>query len=62
MAGLSFQQARAKLVDLTYDKDMAHDRWLQDKSNQERYEKFKALKLQVEALNEALNGKSEWRH
>jgi hypothetical protein len=62
MAGLSFQQARAKLVDLTYDKDMAHDRWLQDKSNQEKYEKFKALKLQVEALNEALNGKSEWRH
>jgi hypothetical protein len=41
---------------------MAHDRWLQDKSNQEKYEKFKALKLQVEALNEALNGKSEWRH
>ena len=59
MAGLSFKQAREKLNDLRYKKEMLLDRCKQEKDNQALWDSLKVMKADIEALEEAVNGKSE---
>jgi hypothetical protein len=59
MAGMSFKQAREKLDDLRYKKEMLLDRCRREKDNQELWDSLKAMKAEIEALDQAVNGKSE---
>lgn len=59
MAGLSFKQAREKLNDLRYKKEMVLDRCKQEKDNQALWDLLKVIKAEIAALEEAVNGKSE---
>ena len=59
MAGLSFKQAREKIEELRYNKEMLGMRLQKDKGNHDLYAQFKAAKEELTALEEAVNGKSE---
>jgi hypothetical protein len=59
MAGMSFKQAREKLDDLRYKKEMLLDRCRREKDNQGLWDSLKEMKAEIEALDQAVNGKSE---
>jgi len=52
MAGMSFKQAREKLEDLRYKKEMLLDRCRREKDNQELWDSLKAMKAEIEAFEQ----------